>query len=625
MMFLLAVASGCSPSDPATEIDESSETSSEAKEPLLEPFDPPPLAEIDAKADWQEMPVVDALERLEAHLAKEKPLATAAEAVKLKNDSDEANAKILSALGQPPSSPDEVNMEAVFNRHIGGDVNNLNPILVSSTSDFEVSGLTGVGLFSFDWTMTPFAAAEVVESWHSSKDRMYDKVVLRDDLTWSDGQPITAHDVAFSFQVIMDPAVPVPAVRQGTKELRWVEAYDDRTVVFFHKKSAATNVWNVNFPILPKHVYESTYKEDPTLVSSEAHAKLELEPVTGGAYEVSSRQRRTEIVLKRRESYWKHKGKEVRRKPYFETIRFRIVEDSNTALLAIKSGDIDETILSPEQWQSQTTGKDFYGTCTKVKAPEWVEFHIIWNIGRPFFKDVRVRKAMSYAMDYDELLDRLCYGLYEPCAGMFYPGAWMAPKDYPAPYTQDLDKAEDLLDEAGWEDSDGDGIRDKDGRRFEFSLMYRSDPIRERHCRIFKESLDRIGIICNLQPTEFTVLQERCFKHNFDATYGGWGSGADPYTSENIFGTDEDRNYGQYSNPEVDKLYKAAALELDRDKRAEQYGQIHKLVYEDQPYTWLYWRAAFYGFNKELRGYFMSPRGPYNYGPGSGALWRVAE
>jgi len=83
---------------------------------------------------------------------------------------------------------------------------------------------------------------------------MYDKVVMRDDLTWSDGKPITAHDVAFSFQVIMSEQVPVPAMRSGTDKLKWVEAYDDHTLVFFHKEPLAINTWNVNFGIIPKHI-----------------------------------------------------------------------------------------------------------------------------------------------------------------------------------------------------------------------------------------------------------------------------------------------------------------------------------------------------------------------------------
>lgn len=591
---------------------------------LVEPFDPPPLAEIDAKAEWVNMPVLDALKHLTAYLGDHPPICTDKEALSLKNDSDQANEKILSALGRQPKSASEVAWNGTFNRRLNGEARSTNPLLISSVSEFDISGYISAGLFSFDWTMKPFAAAEFVVSWQTSQDRMFDKVVLRDDMTWSDGRPITAHDFAFSYLVIMDKRVPIPAVRAGTDELRWVHAYDDRTLVFFHKKPLATNVWNVNFPVIPKHIYEKSYDEDPTLAKSEYHAKLETNPVTGGPYVFESRQRGGLTVLKRRESYYMHNGKPVRDKPYFETIRFRVIEDSNTALLALKAGEVDESILTPEQWTKQTVGKDFYDKNTKVREIEWTSFHFVWNTKSPFFGDVRVRKAMSYAFDYKELLDRLCYGLYEPSSGIFYKDAWMAAKDLPKPYQQDLDKAENLLDEAGWKDSDGDGFRDKNGRKFEFALLCPNGPEQIRYANLMRESLDQIGVDCNVRPMEFTALIAKLQQRDFDASYGGWGTGTDPDTSRNIWGTGEARNYAQYSNPEVDKLFDQGAAEFDREKRAEIYGKIQKIIFEDQPYTFLYWRAAFYGFNRGVRGYHMSPRGPFNYGPGASALWKIA-
>jgi peptide/nickel transport system substrate-binding protein len=507
---------------------------------------------------------------------------------------------------------------------MGGEVRSTNALLISSVSEFDLQGFINAGLISFDRRLSPFADAATCVSWQTSEDRLMDKIVLRDDLTWSDGKPVTAHDIAFSFQVIMDERVPVPAVRSGTDELRWVHAYDDRTIVYFHKESKATNVWNIAFPFLPKHLYESSYVDDPTLAKSDRHVELENNPVCCGAYTIARRQRGGEIVLKRREGFYLHQGKEVREKPYFDTIRFRIIEDSNTALLAIKSGNIDETNLIPEQWVKQTQDDEFTRRNTKVKETEWTSWHVCWNLKSPFFSDLRVRRAMAYAFDYEELLGRLAYGLYEPSSGSFHRGSWMAPKEYPSPYKQDLDKAEALLEEAGWTDSDGDGIRDKDGRPFQFTLSYRSDPVLERYCNVMRESLDKIGIECRLGPIEFTVLQQRMLDHNFDASFGGWGTGADPDTFRNIMGSGEERNFGSYSNPQVDELFKQAAREFDRSKRGELYGKIHSILFEEQPYLYLYWRASFYAFNKELRGYVMSPRGPFNYSPGASAIWRVA-
>lgn len=628
------------PSEPAVELPKESgeaaatrpESESAAVDdltPLLEPFDAPPLSEIEAQVKWIDMPVRDGLVMLRQRQQGQTPLVTVAEALRMRNDSDEANRKILSALGRLPDDDVQVNWDAAITRHIGGDIKSTNPIMISSVAEFDIAGLTNFGMFTFDWNMEPFAASDSVRSWQTSEDRMYDKIVLRDDLVWSDGKPITAHDVVFSFQTILNPSVPVPAVRSGTDQLRWVHAYDDYTVVFFHKEATATNVWNVNFPIIPRHVFEKSVEEDPTLQTSRYHVEIENNPVIGGPYKIVKRERGQEIVLQRRDEYFMHQGKQVRAKPYFKTIRFRVMPDSNTSLLSLKSGEIDEMVLTPEQWTTQTGGSDFYRVNTKAKGLEWVYFAFAWNTTRPYFDDKRVRQAMSYAFDHDEMLNTLCYGLYEPCNGIFHHTAWMAPRDPPRPYKQDLDKAEELLDEAGWIDHDGDGIRDKliDGRRrrFEFSILCNNDPLRVQICSLLKESLDRIGVVCRVRPMEFTVLQQANLDGNFDATLLGWGTGTDPDTSENLWKTGEARNYTRYSNPEVDRLFKQGKLEFDRQKRAEIYGRIHQILYEDQPYTWLYFRSSFYGFNKQLRGYNFSPRGPYNYSPGFSAIWRAAQ
>lgn len=596
---------------------------------MIEPFTPPSLEELDKTAEWIDQPVLDSLELLKERQAGETPLATVEEALALKNDSKEANEKILSALGRLPASDNDANWDANINRHSSGDVNSTNPLLISSTIEFDIQGLIGFGLFGFDWTFRNFASKDAVVSWHSSKDGLYDKVVMRDDLTWSDGEPITAHDIAYSFQVILTKAVPVPAVRQGTNQLKWVEAYDDHTVVYFHKEPLATNVLNINFPIIPKHVYEKSLPKDPTMTLDAKHVELEDKPVVGGAYVIKSRSRGTEIVLERRESYYMHEGQEVRTKPYFKTVRFRIRPDEQTSLLTLKAGDIDEMIINPEQWQTQTNDAEFYESNTKVFDTEWTSFHFLWNCKSPLFDDIKVRTALSHAFDHRELLDKLLYGMCEPCTGNFHPDSRWATNTPQTPYQQNLDEAEKLLDEAGWADSDGDGIRDKTvgGRKidFQFTVITNNREDRIDICQLLAESLGKIGIDCQVSPMEFAVVIDKLQKHDFQAAFGGWGAGTDPDTSENIFGTGQERNYGEYSNPEVDKLFVAGRKELDPDKRVAIYQKIDELLWEDQPYTWLYYRNAFYGFNKSLRGYVFSPRGPYHYGPGFSSIYKPAQ
>ena len=469
-----------------------------------------------------------------------------------------------------------------------------------------------------------------MKSWKSSSDRRVDICELRDDLTWSDGKPVTAHDFVFSFQTIMNPRVPIPAVRSGVDKLKWVEAYDDHTLVFFHKESMASWRENMQFPIIAKHIYENSVADDPTLKNSPKHQLLEDNPVTCGPYEYVSRKPGQEIVLRRRESFYMHNGKRVRPKPLVQEVRIKIIEDPNTSLLALKKGDVEEALITAEQWSTNSTKSDeFYQKNTKATGLEWTSFHFKWNCKSPYFSDKRVRYAMSYAFDHDEMIDKIFYGLYEKCNGPFHKTAKFYPKNPPMYFSQDLDKAEELLDEAGWDDSDGDGIRDKkvNGRLipFEFNMHCSTTPNSLKVCELLKDNLEQIGIICNIKPTEFTVLMQVCRDHKFHGLMGGWGTGTDPSTLVNIFGTGQGRNYGEYSNPEVDKLFDEGDKEFDIDKRYEIYAKIHELVFEDQVYTWLFYRNSFWGFNKKLRGYNFSPRGVFGVAPGFESLWVPAN
>lgn len=626
---------GCSPSKTETGPATDAASAVPAKEGL-QPFTAPTLAELDAKAEWIAMPVEDALKLLQVELAKSKPTITTTAALALKNTSDQANTELLDVLGRLPGSDSEVDYDAGITRFMRADVKSTNPIMFNSVEEGDVNSLTSYGLFSFDWNLRPFAVSEFVASWHSSKDRMYDKVVLRKDVTWSDGKPITAHDVVFSFKTILDLRVPVPAVRSQTDELRWLEAYDDYTLVYFHKQSSPTNIWKLNFPVIPKHVYEKSLVDgdpqfDTTLQDSDYHVGLENNPVVGGAYKIVKRERGQEIVLERRDDYYMHDGKQVRDKPYFKTVRFRISADPNVALLALKKGDLDEMQVTPEQWVQQTGDDEFYRQCTKVRGVEWVYFYFGWNMkapDAPFFADVKVRKALGYAFNHEEMLKTHLYGLYEPSAGIFHPAGWMAPKPMPEPYHYDIAKAEKLLDEAGWKDSDGDGVRDKEinGKSvpFEFTIVCSTVPQRIAICNLLRTNLEEIGITCNVRPLEATVLSDALMTHKYQANFGGWGTGADPSTIKNIWETNEGRNFNHYSNKEVDRLLKEAEMEFDPAKQAKLYGEIHNLIYEDQPCTFLYYQSAMYGFNKRLRGYRMSPRGPYHYSPGFGSIWKAS-
>lgn len=628
---------------------------------LIEPFKAPTLAELDKEKKWLPKPVVDAEDRFNKMVAALPEPIPLQEARQLRNVDNKTNEEIIRGFLRVPNDKLRANYDAVINRHMRGDVKSTNPIMQNTVQEFDLVAMIGVALFGFDWTLDPFADALYVKKWESSEDGLCEKLVLRDDLTWSDGKPFTAHDIVYSFRIILCPDVPVPAVRSGVDEIRWIEAYDDQTLVIFHKQALATNIWNCNFPIIPKHIYEKTWPKDISLIKSQAHRDLEQRPVVAGAYEIERRIPRQEIVLKRRKGYYEHDGKQVRPKPYFAEVRFRIMEDPNTTMFALKRGDLDEYEMSVTQWDSTAAEDDFYKLNTKARDVEWTYFYFGWNNVREPFTDRRVREAMAYAYPHDVLLNGLNKKLTEPCLGQFHPKSPYFPKVPLVQYKQNLRKAAALLKDAGWIDSDGDNILDKEitvtdkktgasktyRKSFDFTMLCSNDPLRIATCSLMKNSLEKLGIRCTVQPLEQTVLFTREMEHDFDAYFGGWGSGSDPDTSDNIWTTpaiNDGRNFVSYSNKFVDGLYKLGKFNptsrearqkvYDEYKlsevgiavdapRNEIYAKIHELIYLDQPTTFLYYRSAYFGFSKQLLGYHFSPRGPYHYSPGFSSIWKA--
>src|SRR4051794_39810221 len=261
----------------------------------IEKFDPPSLVDLDKTAQWVNRPVLSGADELRKAQESAGPAPVSVkDALALRNNfptSSDANEKILKTLGRlAPADGAGVNYDETFIRHAQGDLKSSNPVFISSQSEFDYHSLTGLNtgsLISYDRDIKYFASKDSIVSWQTSKDRLIDKIVLRDDLTWSDGKPLTAHDYEFLYQVVMSDGVPVMALRQNLIQVKYVKAYNDHTLVVFFKEPFASNTDTLaNFPCLPKHIYENSIAEDPLMARSGFHTNLEDHPVVSGPYEL---------------------------------------------------------------------------------------------------------------------------------------------------------------------------------------------------------------------------------------------------------------------------------------------------------------------------------------------------
>lgn len=488
-------------------------------------------------------------------------------------------------------------------QHVPDEPPTLNPIVVEGTisTNKVVIGNVFERLFEYNLEVDKVDfKPHLAEKMGISDDGLEVTISLRDDIYFSDGMPVTADDVLFTYNTIMDPGVDAANLRNYYYNFKGVEKIDDRTVKFSFKELYWKTLESVAiFEVLPKHIYEY---DDPMEFN-----KHRTNPVGSGPYVFDKWDVGQQIVLKRNEKYW---GK----KPKIDRLVFRIITNDKAALQALRAGEIDTMEPTAEQFADMENDNQFLKDFDAIKywEPSVPYFYIGWNQARDFFKDEKVRLAMTHLVDREAIVNYLMKGHGAIVTGPFYVyGAQNDPSVKPWPY--DIERAKKLLDEAGWVDTDGDGIRDKDGVKFSFKYSYASGrAIYEQLAKMLKDAASKVGIEVRPDPYEWSILIGRLTDGNFDAVTLGWGGTieSDPFQ---IFHSSqiEDRgsNRTAYNSPAADELMDKARRTIDEEKRIELYQQLHKLFHKEQPYTFLMTRPTFLFIHKRFENVILHKLG----------------
>jgi peptide/nickel transport system substrate-binding protein len=436
-------------------------------------------------------------------------------------------------------------------------------LVVYESNDFKLKGL-------------------LAEEFSISEDGLEIYFKLKDNVYFSDGAPVTTDDVIFTFKTITDPNIDVAAYANYFQDVDRYEKINDKEIKFCMK-----NVYFLSLeflggmPIHPKHIY--AYKN-----ANEFNSRVS-NPVGSGPYIFEKWDVGQQVVLKRNENYWDEKPK-IRKKIY------KFITNDAAALQAMQAGKVDYLRPLPEQFGEKSKDEEFkknFYCLSYWDAGNTGYFWIGWNQARPFFADRSVRLAMTCLLDREAIRD---YILRNPDAriptGPFYIyGPQNDPNIQPWPY--DPKKAAKLLDEAGWIDTDGDGIRDKNGIPFRFNYMIVSGlPLHEQIAKLLKDIAARVGIEVTLDPYEWSVFTKRVQDRNFDALSMAWGGGVknDPYQVWHSSQIERGSNYVAFNNPQADALIEEARQTLDDNKRNALYHRFHKILHEEQPYTFIYTR-----------------------------------
>jgi peptide/nickel transport system substrate-binding protein len=491
--------------------------------------------------------------------------------------------------------------------HMGAEPGTLNPITATDSYSHAINLKINEYLVDRDYD-TLEVKPMLAERWEISPDRMKYRFYLRKGVTWSDGVEFTADDVVYSYNKIMDPKVSSAQLKVYYIDIKNCMKINRYTVEFTYTKPYyLALIFCGGMPIVPKHIFDNG-------TDFNTHKNNRF-PVGTGPYRFERWDTGKSIILVRNERY---RGA----KPEIRRVVYKIIAEGSVALQMLKKGEIDLMGVRDIEWVRQTNSKKFTDNFFKLKYYTPSFSYIGWNEQRPYFKDSRVRLAMTHLINRKEILDKLLFGLGEIVTGPFYIFGKANNKSL-KPWPYDPERAKQLLKEAGWIDRDGDGFLDRDGKKFSFTFTISSgSKFAERLVSILKEDFSKAGIDMDINRYEWAVYLDKIQSRNFDATSLGWSDPDfqdDPYQIWHSSQIKGGSNYIGFSNREADRIIEKARTEFDENRRNIMYHRFHEILHNEQPYTFMYTSPSLAVVSKRFTNVKVHTRG-MNY-----AEWKVRK
>ncbi len=455
-----------------------------------------------------------------------------------------------------------------------GEPSNLIPMLASDSASHAVSGLIFNGLVKYDTDLS--ITGDLAESWDISADGLVITFHLRKGVTWTDGTEFSADDVMFGYRTIIDEKTP-SAYKEDFLQVKKAEVLDKYTFRVSYDKpfAPALTSWG-SLVVLPRHLLEG---KDIT------KSDMTRDPIGLGPYKLVKWVSGQELLLESNKNYFEGR-------PYLDHYMYKVIPDPATMFLELKTGGIDMMGLTPIQYTKQTDTDFFRKNYQKYRFPAFQYTHLAFNQKHPWFSDKRVRQAIAYGIDKKEIVDVVLFGLGSPATGPYVPNTWPYNPNV-RKYAYDPEKAKELLRDAGWQDADGDGVLDKEGRPFRFTILTNAgNTLRKNTATIIQWRLEKIGIKVDIRTVEWsTFINQFIDKKRFEAVLLGWSIGldADQYDIWHSSKTREkELNFISYRNPEVDELLEKGRRTFDLEKRKKAYFRIQEILAEEVPYIFLY-------------------------------------
>lgn len=523
------------------------------------------------------------------------------------------------------------------------DAEKLNPIVTNDASASEIDSYIFENLNNLDqetFELIPMIA----EIPTVSDDHLSYTYKIKKNVTFSDGHPLTGEDVVFTMKAIKNPLADDAALRNYFEYVIRVDLVngDPYTVKFTMSKPYWRALYsNGLVQVCPKHILDpqgltdkisweelvdfKTAEKDPNVktfadfLNSQEVSRESKYVVGTGPYVLESWKTGQAVTLKRNPVYWD----KAHTPAYTDKIIFKTIQDNSASVVSAKNKEVDAMyVVAPIDFYKNLANAEEFDL-VKAKPSEPTYTYLAWNEVNPLFQDNKVRMALSYCVDRKTIIDKILYGDAVPIQShVYFKNKKLLNSDLPEiPF--DIEKAKQLLAEAGWKDSDGDGVLDKvvNGKKmdFKFTFLTIPNPVRQQILLVVIDALKKVGIQAELQQIEWSVYLDKTKKHEFDATYSAWQLGVAPEDPYQIWHSSqsegEGSNYISFKNPQSDSLIEAYRNEFDEAKRIDILKKWQKLLYDQQPYTFLWSSKSRYVYNKRFknaRWYSKSPSPTYN-------------
>ena len=497
---------------------------------------------------------------------------------------------------------------------ISSDVQTFNTLFAFSLNEGTITELLYPSLVDFKWNdakgdLDPFPM--IAEKWQWAEDSSFIKFNLRNDILWSDGQKLTTEDIVFSFDVFSDPKVQSRLYGSFDQFFINEEGHIDLGKTFkiispfeieiaFPEKSVPDLI-EFALPIIPKHVFEKTEREKL------AEYEMNFTPVSSGAFKLKKWDKNQSITLTAdSNSFLFHEGQ-------VSELIFKVIPDYTSKILQLKKGEIDFV----EQVKVEDIDELKIENQLEIKSIVGREYDYVgWNnidpgsfsSGKPksnkFFGSSNVRKALTMAINRQEILDEYLQGIGELAVTPVSPVFKSSFDKELNPYEYSPDESKKLLASEGWIDKDNDGVLEKGNQEFRFTLYYPvGNPLREYAAVVIKNNLKSVGIEVNTEKMEMGTFIDNLYEKKLDAWMAAWYIPI-PMELKAYWYSDPEitpLNFGGYTSTEVDKILDNLETKINDETKKELVKKFQEVIHMDEPVSFMYWTPNIVVYNKKIK------------------------